>query len=206
VRQFVLAESVGPAIRLVIAPPAKAGQLAKDRDAAASAQPSPSGSEAASGSPTGSQPLEVVSQPAIQTSSGGDARVGTRKDDSDTATDAARSDASAAGAPLAAEEGGTAKVARADAKGRHEGNKHHGHRARSGRKGHGDRLHGRSAAGTHRAHAGQGHHSSGRASAAHTSHGSSHHVRSHASWRSPKAAHRQGSAKHNGHKHAKKDH
>ena len=50
VRQFVLAESVGPAIRLVIAPPADAGQPAKDRDAPkASARPSAAGSTAASG-------------------------------------------------------------------------------------------------------------------------------------------------------------
>ena len=88
VRQFVLAESVGPAIRLVIAPPAEAGKPAKDRDAPkASAQPSPHGSESASGpaangseaaseSAASSQPLDVVSQPpdavsqpAIQASS-----------------------------------------------------------------------------------------------------------------------------------------
>jgi hypothetical protein len=201
VRQFVLAESVGPAIRLVIAPPAEAGKPAKDRDApAASARPAANGSEAASGSAASSQPLDVVSQPldvvsqpAIQAASGGDARVGTRQGGSDPATEATSGDTSAAGASSAVGEGGTAKAARPVAKGRQDGTKHHGHRARP-------------SGGKHDAHAGDGQRPSGKASGAHASHGRSHQVRAHASGHSPGAAHRQGSAERKDHKHAKKDH
>lgn len=197
VRRFVLAESVGPAIRLVIAPPADAGQPAKDRDTGgSSARPSPSGSQAASGAAAGAQSLDVVSPPGILTSSGGDARVGTRESDSATATAAAPGDASVAVASSAVADGGTAKAVRPVAKGRQEGTKHQSHRARPGRATRGGGLHSRPAAGTRKDHADHSHRPSAGASGVHASHGSSHRARSHASGHSPGK----------GREHPKKDH
>jgi DNA-directed RNA polymerase specialized sigma24 family protein len=221
VRRFVLAESVGPAIRLVIAPPADARKPAKDRDTGgASVRPSSSGSQQAAAGPAAvSQPLDVVSQPAVLAPSGDDASVGTREGDSDTAAESAPGDASAAGASSAVAEGGTAKAERPDAKGRQEGKTHDGHHARA--KG-----------GKHDAHIGDGHRPSGGASGAHASHGSSHHVRSHASHGSSHhvrshashgsshhvrshashgsshhvRSHASGHSPHKSHKHPKKDH
>ena len=180
VRQFVLTESVGPAIRLVIAPPAEARQRAKDPKALkASARPSPSGSQAAAGLVLGSQPLdvgaqlpEVVSQPAVLTPSGDDAPAGERERDSDTGTESAPVDVSVASVSSPAAEGGTAMAVRPVAKSRQEGIKHDGHRARPERATHGGGLHSRVAAGVQKAPASHSHRPSGRTSGVHASHGS----------------------------------
>ena len=166
VRQFVLTESVGPAIRLVIAPPAEARQPAKDQKALkASARPSPSGSQAAAGLVVGSQPLDVgaqppdvdaqppdvVSQPAVLTPSGDDAPAGdsgTRLGHGDESASVA---VSAASVSSAAAEGGTAMAVRPVAKSPQEEIKHDGHRARPERATHGGGLHSRAAAGAQKA-------------------------------------------------------
>ncbi len=141
VRQFVIAESVGPAIRLVIQPPADRQPAKDDRDQPASARPAVSGSRQASPPAAVSQTLYVASRPAVQASPDADADASAtiRDGGSDTAsTDV--TEASSAGSSTAVEGDGTAAAARQVAKSPsdradHEGAQRDGQGAQSSRSG-----------------------------------------------------------------------
>ncbi len=138
VRQFVVAESVGPAIRLVIQPPADR-QPAKDRDQRASARPAVSGSRQAASPVAISQTLDAASRPAAQASPDADvdAPVVPRDGGSDT-TSADGTQAPVADSSTAVEGDGAAATVPQDAESPSAGVKHvvaqrDGHRAHADR-------------------------------------------------------------------------
>jgi len=202
-RPFFLAESVGPAIRLVVQPSAGPQQHAGPSK---SPRPSSAASQAASVSLATSSPVQVASEPAVAVSSGEGAAAGSRAGRTAASSDTGSHDASVARASSAATGALASRAGRlAATRGKHHGARHDGARFRGARHrgaGHGVSERG----GRHLRPDRSAHRRDHRASAPHGGYGAGDHGRAHASRASSRAMHSHGSGKHHVHEHAKRDH
>ena len=223
-RTFFFAQSVGPAIRLVVQPPADTGQPRQHAGQSKSPRPSSTGSQSASVHLVSSSPARVASKPAVVASSREGAAAGTPARPAATSTDKGADDASAASSSAAADASAASSSAAADALAsradrwtaaqkrqggtragtRHAGTRHAAARhygLRDGGSGQSaDKRTGRRARADHATHR-RVH----RASAPHRAHGAAHRSRSHVSRPSSRGVHAHDSRGRQGRTHANKN-